>query len=58
MEQGFYEACTGVICKKLYELVQFLQLYYNLQEVKLFIHLDKGKAILLPLNAGSRSPGG
>ena len=25
IEQEYYEACTGVICKKVYELVHFLQ---------------------------------
>ena len=34
VEQGHYEACTGVIRKKLYELIHFLQLY-NLQKVAL-----------------------
>ena len=27
LEQGYYEACTGVIRKKSYELVHFLQSY-------------------------------
>ena len=26
-ERGYYKACTGVICKKLYELVHILQSY-------------------------------
>ena len=27
VEEGYYEACTGIIRKKLYELVQCLQSY-------------------------------
>ena len=27
VEQGYYEACTCVICKKFYELVHFLWSY-------------------------------
>ena len=27
VEQGYYKACTSVICKKLYGLVHFLQSY-------------------------------
>ena len=27
VEQGYYKACTGVICKKLNELFSFLSLY-------------------------------
>ena len=35
LEQGYYKACTGVIHKKLYELVQFLRLY-DIHRVKFF----------------------
>ena len=37
IEKEYYEACTGLICKKLNEMVQFLQ-SYDLQEVKFSIH--------------------
>ena len=36
VEQGYYEACTGIIRKKLYELVHFLQ-SYDVREVEFFI---------------------
>ena len=28
-EQGYYKACTGVICKKSYELVHFYSCMYD-----------------------------
>ena len=29
LEQGYYEACTGVICKKLYELIHFIVVQFT-----------------------------
>ena len=40
VEQEYYKACTGIICEKLYGLVQFLQ-SYDLQIVTFFIRSDR-----------------
>ena len=40
VEQGYYEACTGIIRKKLYELVHFLQ-SYDVREVEFLNNSDK-----------------
>ena len=40
VEQKYHEACMGVICKKLYELVCFLQ-SYDVQQEEFSIHSDR-----------------
>ena len=40
VEREFYKAYTGVICKKSYELVRFLQ-SYDVQQEEFSIHSDR-----------------